>query len=263
MRGRIALTGAAGNVATLVRPYLVDRYALHSTDRMTLRELLEGERFFRADLRSVRRLRRAFAGCDAVIHLGAISREARFDRLVRANILGTQTLLEAARAEGIRRVVIASTGHVTGFYPRRDAIDETSPVRPDTLYAVSKASCEALGRYYADKYGMEICCVRIGHVSDAPEFAIDRSIWCSPRDLAALFETVLEVKPLHFEIVYGVSDNARGWWRTDRARELGFVPRDTADGYDLRSSVLPPIGELVQGADYAARDFSGDVRRFA
>jgi len=44
---------------------------------------------------------------------------------------------------------------------------------------------------------------------------------------------------------------------------LGFVARDSADRYILRKSSLPQIGELVQGGDYAARDFSGDIRRFA
>ncbi|MBV9272155.1 MAG: hypothetical protein JO165_13760, partial [Candidatus Eremiobacteraeota bacterium] len=96
-----------------------------------------------------------------------------------------------------------------------------------------------------------------------PKIAVDRNIWCSPRDLAALFTASLEVQPLHFDVVYGVSDNARRWWSGERARRLGFTARDSADRYAVVKTALPAIGELVQGADYAARNFSGDVRRFA
>jgi len=260
---RVALTGAAGNVAALIRPYLAKQYALQLTDRKGVRPVHDGERFFRAELRSVRRLRRALHGCDAVIHLGAIPHEDRFERLLDVNLRGTQAVLEAARAEGVHRVVLASTGHVTGFYPRKQLVEAGMPVRPDSLYAVSKAACEALGRYYADNYGMEICCVRIGRVSEAPESTVDRNIWCSPRDLATLFAAAIETAELHFEVVYGVSDNARAWWCTKAARRLGFIARDSADGFAVRQPALTQIGEFVQGAEFAARDFAGDLRRFA
>ncbi|MBV9271641.1 MAG: NAD(P)-dependent oxidoreductase, partial [Candidatus Eremiobacteraeota bacterium] len=127
---RIAITGGAGEVAALVRPHLSQRYELRLSDRRTATGLRATERFVRADLRSPRQLYRALDGCDAVIHLGGIPREDRFERLLEMNVRATQTLLDAARSAGIRRVVIASTGHVTGFYPRRVAIDETDPVRP-------------------------------------------------------------------------------------------------------------------------------------
>lgn len=52
------------------------------------------------------------------MHLGGISTERAFEEILQANIVGTFHIYEAARKHGIKRVVFASSNHVTGFYPQ-------------------------------------------------------------------------------------------------------------------------------------------------
>lgn len=72
-----------------------------------------------ADLGDRAALREAVRGVDAIMHLAGISLEASFDKILRANIEGTYNLYEAAREEGVRRVVFASSNHVVGYTPGR------------------------------------------------------------------------------------------------------------------------------------------------
>jgi uronate dehydrogenase len=260
---RVALTGAAGSVGTLIRPGIAASYRLRSSDRRRIARLNENEEFVRADIRSASSLRRAFYGCDAIVHLAAAGGDSGLNALLETNVKGTHNVLEAARAEGVRRVVLASTGHVTGFYRREETIDENDPVRPDSLYAVSKIACEALGRLYADKYALQVACIRIGRLSPAPEGEADRAIWCSPADLVRLIRVAVEMPNLHFETVYGVSNNRARWWSDAAARRIGYEPCDDAATHTFDTKPRRDVGAFVQGAEFAARGFSGDLERFA
>ena len=251
-RKRVVLTGAAGAVATLVRPLLAERYDLVSCDVRRIGTPYPGERFVRANLRNLRRLRRAMRGADAVIHLGGVSQERAFARIAESNLLGAHNLYEAARLEGVTRVVFASTGHVTGFYPRTQTIDEAQPPRPDTLYAASKLFGEALANLYADKHGIGSMCIRIGHVSAAPQYHVDESIWLAPPDLVQLIDIALAAPSLHCEIVYGVSDNVRRWWSLEKAALLGYKPQGRCDGFIGAGRRRDGIAARVQGDGFAA-----------
>ena len=84
----------------------------------------------------------------------------------RQNSLGTYCLYEACVRRGCGRVVFASTNHVTGMYEKEGIpTDPDMPVRPDSFYGASKAHGEALGRYYADHFGLAVICLRIGSSS--------------------------------------------------------------------------------------------------
>ena len=96
---------------------------------------------------------------------------------------------------------------------------------------MSKVFNEALASLYADRYGMEIFCMRIGNVNRAP---IDRrrlAIWISGRDMAQLVTLGIERPDLRFEIVYGISDNARAWFDNANAHRLGYRPQDQSEIY--------------------------------
>src|SRR5437870_7182996 len=105
-------------------------------------------------------------GVDRIIHLAAFLGEEVQRRPysgVRLNLMGTVNVLEAARLEGIRRVVLASSGTVyLGSMgeggPKK--IDETIPLNPLSIYAATKASSEFLGRTYAQRFGFEFITVR-------------------------------------------------------------------------------------------------------
>ena len=119
-----------------------------------------------ADLDDIEALRKAIAGVDGIVHLGGYSVEAEWDTIHAANIVGCYNLFEAARLEGVRRIVFASSNHAVGFYPRSQTIGIDAPVRPDTRYGLSKAFGEALGALYAYKYGAEVLSIRIGNVAE-------------------------------------------------------------------------------------------------
>ena len=158
-------------------------------------------------------MERLLEGADGVIHLGGQSVEADWEAVHDANIIGLYNTYEAARRQGVRRIVFATTNHVVGFYRRQRTIDHTAMPRPDSRYGVSKAFGEALGRMYADKYGLRVLNIRIGNVDQKPADGRRLSIWISPRDLAQLFRIGLTHPDIHFlEIVYGASNNARSWW---------------------------------------------------
>ena len=85
------------------------------------------------------------------------------------NIVGVYNLYESARIAGTKRIIFASSNHAIGFYPRSQRIDADDPVRPDSLYGVSKTFGENLSRFYFDRYGIETVCLRIGSAFPEPQ----------------------------------------------------------------------------------------------
>src|SRR6185437_14796202 len=140
------------------------------------------ERFIQADLADRDTVMRAAEGVDAVIHLGAIPTEASFDELLGPNLIGTFNVFEAARRGGASRIVFASSNHATGFYPVGQRLTGQEAPRPDTLYGVTKAYGEALGWLYADKFGLEVICIRIGSFAERPREVRELATWLSPAD---------------------------------------------------------------------------------
>ncbi|KAA2254912.1 NAD(P)-dependent oxidoreductase [Solihabitans fulvus] len=245
MTERILITGAAGGVGTLMRPRLAapDR-VLRLLDVADLPPAAPGEQveLTRASVTDPAAMSAACEGVDAVLHLGGHSLEQPWGQILDVNINGTYTVLEAARQQGIRRVVLASSNHAVGFVPSADgeAGDYLFP-RPDTFYGVSKVAVEALGSLYADRYGLDVVCVRIGSCFDRPKDARMLATWLSPDDGARLFEACLAAPEPGFRVVWGVSDNTRRWFSLDEARALGYESKDNAE--DHAAAVLAEHGE--------------------
>jgi uronate dehydrogenase len=147
------------------------------------------------------------------------------------NVIGTYNLFEAARRNGVRRVLYASSNHATGFYPRDQKIDHRVYPRPDTRYGASKVFGEALGSLYADKYGLQVLCIRIGNITPTPVDERRLSIWMSARDFAQLVRIGIEHPAIRFEIVYGVSGNDRTFYDNTNATRLGFHPVDNSEAH--------------------------------
>ncbi|MGH2866572.1 MAG: NAD-dependent epimerase/dehydratase family protein [Solirubrobacteraceae bacterium] len=230
---RVLITGAAGRVGGALRAGLRGRFrTLRLLDRTFAEPADDGEELYEGDLRDPLLMDRAVAGCDAIVHLAAIPDElASFSDIMQVNIGCTHAVLEAARVRSVRRLVIASTSRVTGMYPRDARLDTSAPVRPDTLYAVSKVACEALARLYAERFGLEIACLRIGSYEPQPTNTRHLSTWVSPRDLAAYVHRCLVVPGLSYTVLYAVSDNRRTWWDDGEARRLGIERRDDAERF--------------------------------
>lgn len=227
----ILMTGAAGRIGTFLRPELAGKYRLRLSDIKPIRELRPGETFMRADISKFSDMLRVTKGVDVVVHFGGQSGEHDWDHILSANIIGFYNALEAARRNGVKRFLVATSNHAVGFYRCDQMIDHRVYPKPDSRYGVSKVFNEALASLYADRYGMQMFCMRIGNVNHAP---IDRrrlAIWISGRDMAQLVTIGIERPDLHFEIVYGISDNARGWFDNANAYRLGYRPRDQSETY--------------------------------
>jgi uronate dehydrogenase len=265
---RILITGAAGDIGTRLRALLRPAYpAIRLTDLVRPKDLAAADEFMAADLADFAAVERAVAGIDAIVHLGGISVESDWDSILSSNIIGTRNLFEAARRGGVGRIVFASSNHAVGFYPRRRRIGTSVLVRPDSRYGVSKAFGEALAALYADKHGLRVLCIRIGNVTDKPVDKRRLSIWVHPEDLLQLVCIGLEHPSLHYEVVYGVSNNERSWWDNEAAFRLGYRPRARSE--DHRDQALAaerdrkpdPIGDALQGGSFASAEFSGDPDR--
>lgn len=229
----VLLTGAAGGLGTLMRDLLPSYgYALRLLDVRPI----EGEPdAITADLSDKAALREAVRGVDAIIHLAGISLEASFEKILRSNIEGTYNLYEAAREEGVGRIVFASSNHAVGFTPRPQGNDPLIPIdtphRPDTFYGLSKSFGEDLAQLYWDKHGLETVSVRIGSCFPEPTSVRMLSIWMSPADCARLFHAALTAEHVEHTVVYGSSANTRLWWDLSTARALGYEPRDDSEPY--------------------------------
>ena len=90
---------------------------------------------------------------------------------------------------------------------------------------------EALGRFYVDRYGMQVACLRIGTFAPAPPDRRSLSTWLSPDDCARLVDACLRAPDLTYALVWGVSANTRRTWSLDSARALGYRPQDNAEDH--------------------------------
>jgi uronate dehydrogenase len=255
----LLLTGAAGSIGSVLREGLREEVGeLRLTDREPIDAVHRGETFVRADLADARAIEAAMRGVAAVVHLGAIPHEASFGELAGPNVHGVFNVLEAARREGARRVVLASSNHATGMYPVAQRLAGHEPVRPDSLYGVTKVLAEALGRLYADKFGLEVVCLRIGTFAERPREPRSLATWLSHGDALRLVRASLTAPDVGFLVTYGASANTRGWWDLSPARErLGYAPQDDAERFAAEVAGDPVDPGEPQGGHFAERDCGG------
>lgn len=258
--GTVAITGAAGNIGSVVREALRGEAArLILVDRVPLRPQAENEDVHTVDLRDAAAVESALAGADRVLHLGGVPDEAPLADLLEANVLGTHHVLEAARRAGIGRVVLAGSNRVTGFYPVGHHTGPQEPVRPDGLYGVSKVAVEALGQLYADKFGLSVICLRIGSFEHQPSEPRHLATWLSPRDAVGYVRAALTAPPsTRFATVYAVSANTRRFWELPDPALLAYTPVDDAELHaaDIPGAGLPADPAAPQAGPYARPEFT-------
>jgi uronate dehydrogenase len=248
----ILITGASGDVGTHLRRELAGKYVLQGSDLRPVRKKFSSkEQFTKADISKLSEALRITKGVDAIVHLGGYSVEGPWQGILSANIIGCYNIFEAARRNGVKRIVFPTSNHATGFYRRNQTIDHRVYPKPDSRYGVSKVFGEALGSLYADKYGMQFLMIRIGNVNPVPIDKRRLAIWVSPRDIAQLVTIGIEHPEIRFEIVYGVSGNTRSWYDNSNAARLGYKPQDNAETWatELLAKEKPgdPTAELYQG----------------
>ena len=263
---RILITGAAGKIGSTLREGLSGRYpALRLSDIAPLDPARAGEEIVRADLADLAAVEAAMRDVDCVVHLGAIPGEDIWDRILPNNVVGTWNVFEAARRQGVRRVIYASSHHAVGFYRRARFIDQAVAPRPDGVYGVSKVFGEAVGRLFADKHGLSVACLRIGAFREKPADRRQLHVWLSPRDAVQLVGRCIDAPDYHFIVVYGVSSNTRNRYRNVGLEFLGYRPQDNAEDYAADVLRAPDTEEAISrqfhGGPYTEMGFDGDLAR--
>ncbi len=259
MLKRLLITGAAGVLGTMARDGLKDAAeCLRLSDIAPMEPAGQGEETVRCDLGDPESVRNLVAGCDGILHLGGISRENSFSKILNANIVGLYNLYEAARLEGKPRILFASSNHTIGFYRQDVHLDADATLQPDGLYGVSKCFGEQMASLYHNKFGIETALVRIG--SCLPEPADHRmlSTWISPRDFLALVRCVFRVPRLGCPVVWGVSDNDSRWWDNRAAAYIGWRPQDNSEVFRAKLDAEKPrpsadaVDAVYQGGTFVA-----------
>lgn len=216
---RILITGGSGFIGSnFIRHLLAARPDAHITnlDALTysgnaenLRDLENDPRytFVHADICDAEKIRPLVAEADALIHFAA---ESHVDRsildtrpFIRTNVLGTQTLLDAAVATKLKRFIHISTDEVYGSLPldRSDLrFNEESAIRPNSPYAASKAASDMLVRAAHHTFGLNTSITRCSNNFGPYQF---------PEKVIPLFVTnLIEDKKVP---LYGDGLNVRDW----------------------------------------------------
>jgi dihydroflavonol-4-reductase len=153
------VTGATGFVGSHVARVLAEQGAdlrllvRSSSDPKNIQQL-NADRVV-GDLCDPESIDRTMAGCDVVFHVAADYRLWVRDpaQMYRANVEGTRTILQAARKNGVRRVVYTSSVATMGFTVKNNPVDESSPVSLENM----------IGHYKRSKYMAEEVALAAGH----------------------------------------------------------------------------------------------------
>jgi uronate dehydrogenase len=238
---RLLLTGAAGQLGQEMRPRL-KAYCdvLRVSDQKSMGDAQTGEEVFITDLANASDMQNLLTGVDAVVHLGGISTEQAWAPILTSNIVGMVNLYEAARLQGTKRVVFASSNHVTGFYRQDEVIDTKMPPKPDGFYGLSKAFGEDLAEMYWARWGIETVSIRIGSALPAPKDRRMLSTWISFDDLERLVVAALTAPIVGHTIIFGMSDNQTSWWDNTHAKHIGYRALDSSDVFRHEVEVRQP-----------------------
>ena len=246
----VLVTGMSGLIGGFVGPHLAERYRVRALNRRPV----QGFETIRADITDLDAIRPAFENVETVVHLAGLI-DGADKEIVSANIEGTYNVFETARQAGVKRVVFASTGSVAGGYaadepysaimagdydraPRHwRMIRHDDPVRPNGMYAASKAAGEAIGRCYTELHGLSIICLRLGRVEpeDQPLSAGHMGVFLAHRDCIQLIDCAVEAPDrVRFDIFFGTSANKWGIRALEHAREvIGYRPEFQLDDWPL------------------------------
>lgn len=256
---RVLFTGAGGAIGSRLAQGLHELgYRMRLSGRRRPDNLPGWAEWAAAELGDRDAVFAACQGVDAIVHMGAISKENDFEAILDSNIRGTYHIYEGARLAGARRVIFASSNHAIGFYPVSQPIDATVMQRPDSFYGLSKAYGEMLGGLYWERHGIESASLRIGSFEERPANKRHLSTWISHRDMLQMIDRCLTAPKLGAAIYYGVSDNDRCWWSDSAAAEIGYRPQDNAEVYAGEPGMLdpltPPVAEHYQGGVFCAHN---------
>jgi len=241
---RVLITGAAGRLGSLLRSGLAPLAAkIRLAGRTPFADLAAHEEEAVFDLSDMEATIAATRDCDAIVHFGGAPKESPWQTILDSSIRGSYHIYEGARKHGTKRVIYASSVHAIGYHEVEAQIGVDAPVRPDSLYGVSKSFVESLSRLYWDKFGIETVCLRI--FSSFPEPTDRRMLWSylSFDDCVRLVQASLTAPRVGHTISFGISDNKVKTVDNSGANHLGFVPKDSAEPFRAAVEARTPVSD--------------------
>lgn len=241
---KIGITGAEGHIGSVLAE------AWSGTHELSLFTLNDQEFESKsADLSDSDQVNGLFTGLDAVVHLAADPEPTSpWESILPNNIAATYNVLEECRRAGVKKFVFATTNHTQhsdtmGELPdildesKRKMIKLNDPLNPTSLYGVSKATGEQLGRYFATHHGIQFVGLRIGATgpsgrptgdSPRPQDSYTTAMFLSHRDLVTAFTRAIEIDR-DFILAYAISNNdSRIFDLTETNEQFGFYPQDNS-----------------------------------
>ncbi len=212
---RVLITGSQGSLGSILRQGLRDSFLLSCIDVVA-----SGETTITIDLaREYNKLKKIAKNQDAIVHLAWDTREDYpNENIVPANKTMAENMYRAAVEVGVPRVIVASSVHAND-YSKVNAGDELSASAesyPDTPYGATKKYIESLGRFYANKYSLEVICPRFGGINKNNEVRFEEDplydkVLFYKEDFVNLVSHCLTIKavPNNFCVFYAVS-NVKG-----------------------------------------------------
>jgi nucleoside-diphosphate-sugar epimerase len=232
-KGKVLITGAAGNIGTKLRNAFKDKYDLILLDK----KRLDAPNSICGDLREYdNSWAKHFHNVGVVIHLAANPHnDARWQELIPDNIDSVLNVCEACVGKKVERLIFASSCHTMLGYKDReiDLITADMDPLPDSDYGASKLIGERICKSYSERHSLSVICLRIGWVPREDKMpGINtslwlKSLWLSNRDLVQVFEKAIEAKNIKFRILFAMSNNKGMHWDLESTMKmLGYKPRD-------------------------------------
>lgn len=242
-------------------------------------ELINGNnQFIKGEIEDSELLKKSIENCDILIHLAAADYYPDFamgeglgswESYKKNNIDNLKTLFDLAVTCNVKKIIFASTHRVMGMYEQENSpeiysknsniiIDHNYPVRPDSIYAVSKLFGENYGRLLAEEGKIKFIILRICSVREesmdhpyayaeygvkqkkwkrgSPEYTFQvnrlKSLWQSRNDFYQMIDLCINNNKINYDIFYGISNNTRAWFDISNAKnKIGYEPKDNAENY--------------------------------
>lgn len=261
---KILITGASGYVGKA----FLKAYGQDYNFRVFGRTAVEGYEFVQGDIKRLEVMERAAKGVDAVVHLAAATTDGKGITdagYFQTNTVGTFNVLEAAARNRVKKVVYGSSVCAVGFRPTPKLIMETDRCEPsDGMYGYSKYLSERLCEFYAEKYDMNIICLRTAmvvpqHKIIAPANPLVKH-WLGTvhiEDVLQAFKLSVDNESIGFGVFHIAADSPYSKFDITKAKEvLGYRPRhDLSDiaGPGLRKTAAT-LAEMAMSIPYRVKN---------
>ena len=250
---KVLITGASGLIGGLTIQQLGHKYDFTGVSRRPS----PGIPYIEASIVDLDAIRPAFQGMDMVLHLAAETQKwLEWDDTIAITVMGTLNVYRAAQEAGVKRVVFMSTGSTMLGYEWDDSfpygklargeydqvkapwdlLTHLDPPRPDSPYAVGKVFGEVCGRWFSDRYGISVLCIRLGAVlsTDKPKLLRHFPGYLSQADCVQMIDKCLSAPTsLRYDIFEAISENKYKWRDTQHAKDvLGWQPVGSSDNFN-------------------------------